>query len=84
MDLERLFCENMCFFDPVSYDQWPNEHKGDIDIFSDTKYQERFPRLIEELDKYPESIVDKRFDHNLLKEVKRVEENNDALFEMVF
>ena len=82
LDLERLFCENMCFFDPVSYDQCPNEHKGDIAIFSDTKYQQRFPQLIEELEKYPEFIVDKTFNHNLLKELKRVEENNHALFEM--
>ena len=82
LDLERLFCENMCFFDPVNYDQCPYEHKGDIAIFSDTKYQQRFPQLIEELEKYPEFIVHKTFDHNLLKQVKRVENDNHALVEM--
>ena len=82
LDLERLFCENMCFFDPVNYDQCPNEHKGDIAIFSDKKYQQSIPGLSEELDKYPEFIVEKTFDHSLLKEVKRIEKDNHALFEM--
>jgi hypothetical protein len=82
LDLERFLCENMCFFDPINYDQCPNEHKGDIAIFSDIKYQQSVPTLIEELDKYPEFIVDKTFNHNLLKEVKRVENNSHALFEM--
>ena len=82
VDLERLFCENMCFFDPVNYDQCPNEHKGDIAIFSDTNYQKSVSNLAEELDKYPELIADKTFDHNLLKEVIKVEKNNHALLEM--
>ena len=72
----------MCFFDPVNYDQCPNEHKWDIAIFSDKKYQQSVPGLSEELDKYPEFIVDKTFDHSLLKEVKRIEKDNHALFEM--
>ena len=58
----------MCFFDPVNYDQCPNEHKWDIAIFSDKKYQQSVPGLSEELDKYPEFIVDKIFDYSLLKE----------------
>ena len=80
--LERLFCENMCFYDHVNYDQCPNEHKGDIAIFSDINYQKSVPKLAEELDKYPELIADKTFDHNLLKEVMKVENNNHALLEM--
>ena len=72
----------MCFFDPVNYDQCPNEDKGDITIFSDINYQKSVPKLAEELDKYPKLIADKTFDHNLLKEVMKVENNNHALLEM--
>ena len=36
-DLQRLFCKNMCFFDPEMYGKCTYEfqHNGDISLFSD-------------------------------------------------
>lgn len=82
LDLERLFCEHMCFFDPANYDDCPNQHMGDIAIFGDENYQRKVLNLDEELDKYPELMDIKTFDHVLLKEVKVVENDNHAVIEM--
>ena len=54
LDLERLFCENTCFLDPENYESCPNIHTGDIAIFGNKNFQEKIPKLYEELEKYPE------------------------------
>ena len=82
LDLERLFCENTCFLDPENYDSCPNVHTGDISIFGDRDFQQKVQNLDDELDKYPELILDKSFDDILLKEVKCVQRDGRALVEM--
>ena len=44
LDLERLLCEHVCFFDPEKYEECPNEknHLGNISIFSDDQFQKKF------------------------------------------
>ena len=37
-DLQRLFCKNMCFFDPKLYGHCPYDHDGDISIFNNNTY----------------------------------------------
>ena len=82
LDLERLFCENTCFLDPENYDSCPNDHKGDISIFGDRSYQTKVLNLDSELDKYPEFLHEKSFDHFLLKNVRSVQSDNQAILEM--
>ena len=33
LDLEKLFCSDVCFFDPEYYDECPHEHNGQFEIF---------------------------------------------------
>ena len=82
LDLERFLCQNMCFFDPENFDQCPIKHEGDIAIFSDEHYQSTINNFKVEIEKYPEFIHNKTFDHVLLKEVSSVEKDNRALSEM--
>ena len=82
IDLERYLCENMCFFDPILYDDCPNSHKGDIAIFNSKTFQATFPGFQEEIQKYPEFQVTQTFDDEILKEVSIVEHNQTAVVEM--
>ena len=82
LDLQKLICPNTCFHDPELYDNCPNNHTGDIATFADTSYQETFGNLIEELEKYPEFLKHKAFNHELLKSVPIVEHNRVAVVEM--
>ena len=82
LDLERLFCENTCFLDPENYDSCPNVHTGDISIFGERHFQQKVKNLDDELDKYPEFILDKSFNDILLKEVKCVQRDGRALVQM--
>ena len=54
IDLERLLCENICFFDPEIYGNCPSNHEGDIKVFGEEIYQQRFDNFKEEIEKYPE------------------------------
>ena len=38
IDLQRLFCEYICFHDPELYDNCPNDHTGDIAVFADETF----------------------------------------------
>ena len=82
IDLQRLFCEFICFHDPELYDNCPNDHTGDIAVFADETYQNSFPNFNEEIEKYPEFLNNKSFDHQLLKNVNIVEHNRVAKMEM--
>ena len=84
VDLERLFCEHVCFFDPEKYGECPNEHEdqGNISIFSDIEYQERFHGFVEEIEKYPEFQVNKTFDTQILEDIDIIEHNKTAILEM--
>ena len=79
-DLERLLCSNVCFFDPEMYGQC--DHKGDISQFGDEEYQSRFPGFKDEIERYPEFQVDKSFDSDVLKQVRKVEHDKTAVVEM--
>jgi hypothetical protein len=79
-DLERLLCTNMCFFDPKLYGEC--DHQGDISLFSDEEYQNRFPGFKEEIEKFPDFQVDKSFDSEILKQVRKVEHDKTAVVEM--
>ena len=82
LDLERLFCEYTCFLDPDNYESCPNNHTGDISIFGDRKFQEKIKHLDDELEKYPELINDKSFNSDILKNVRCIQKDNEALLEM--
>ena len=84
IDLERLFCEHLCFFDPDKYGDCPNEqyHKGEISIFSDIGYQKQFDGFDNEIERYPEFQGNKSFDFKILKEIERIEHDKIALREM--
>ena len=82
IDLERLFCENICFFDPELYDSCPCKHEGDIKIFGKEEYQKKFDGFSEEIEKYPEFQWKKSFDSDILKNVKIVELDEPAVLEM--
>ena len=82
LDLQKLLCNNICFFDPELYFDCPNTHTGDIAVFADESYQEYFPNLREELEKYPEFQNNKSFNHQILKDVAIVEHERAANIEM--
>ena len=84
VDLKRLFCEHVCFFDPEKYGECPNEHEhqGNMSIFRDIEYQERFHGFVEENEKYPEFQVNKTFDTQILEDIDIIEHNKTAILEM--
>lgn len=84
LDLERLLCEHICFFDPEKYGECPNEkdHMGNISIFSDAQYQNKIDGFHTEIENYPEFEVDKSFDFELLQNTHRVEHDKTALQHM--
>ena len=82
IDLERLLCEHICFFDPELYQDCENNHTGDIAVFGDEIYQGSFPNFTDEIEKYSEFQNNKSFDHLLLKELKIVEHDDVALIQM--
>ena len=57
VDLEKLLCDNMCFFDPEFFDECPNKHAGDISVFSDKNYQDSFANFKAEIENYPEFLI---------------------------
>ena len=81
-DLQKLFCDNICFHDPELFDHCPNNHTGDIAIFADKAYQQSFPNLEDELEKYPEFLSHTSFNHQILKSVPLVEHDQVAVVEM--
>ena len=84
LDLERLLCEHICFFDPEKYDECPNEqdHRGNIAIFSENEYQQKFDGFETEIEKYPEFQFCKSFDYELLENTERIEHDRAAICEM--
>ena len=70
----------MCFLDPKLYGEC--DHQGDISVFSDEEYQSRFPGFKEEIEKFPDFQVDKSFDSEILKQVRKVEHDKTAVVEM--
>ena len=82
VDLERLFCENICLFDPEMYGDCPFKHEGDIKIFGEETFQQRFEGFIDEIEKYPEFQLSKTFDSDMLRSVHRVEHDIRANHEM--
>ena len=81
-DFEKLFCPNICFFDPELFDDCPEEHKGDLNIFGDEEYQARFEGFKKEIEKYPEFQFNKSFNIEVFKEVTMVEKDRTAVREM--
>ena len=83
-DLQRLFCKNMCFFDPELHGNciFEYQHDGDIAIFSDVDYLYDHEGFKEEIEKYPEMQFNLGFDHQLLKRVKQIEKFRNSLLEM--
>ena len=73
LDLERLLCENTCYLDPENYESCPNNHSGDISIFGDREFQQKIKNLDDELEKYPEFIINKSFNSKILKEVSCIQ-----------
>ena len=82
LDLERLFCEHVCFFDPEKYENCSNEHTGNIAIFCNSQYQQIFDGFEEEIEKYPEFQDDKLFDFDVLENTRIIEHNLTAVREM--
>ena len=82
LDLERLLCENTCYLDPENYESCPNNHSGDISIFGDREFQQKIKNLDDELEKYPEFIINKSFNSKILKEVSCIQKDSEALIEM--
>ena len=83
-DLQRLFCKNMCFFDPEMYGKCTYEfqHNGDISLFSDVDYLNDHVGFKEEIKRYPEMQFNLGFDFELLKTAKRIEKYRNTLLEM--
>ena len=82
LDLERLLCENTCFLDPENYESCPKNHTGDISVFGNREFQEKIKHLDEELEKYPEFLNDKSFNSQIIKNVRCVQKDSEALLEM--
>ena len=82
LDLERLFCPNVCFFDPKYYDDCSYKHYGDFEIFAQIEFQSKFEGFLSEIELYPEFQEDKSFNIQLLKESERIENENDSTLEM--
>ena len=82
LDLERLFCPQVCFFDPKYYDDCPYNHNGDIAIFAQSEYQSRFEGFLCEIEQYPEFQKNKSFNFQVLKESERIEIDNLTILEM--
>ena len=82
LDLEKLFCENVCFFDPSFYDDCHLQHTGDISIFGDENFQARFQGFKQEIEKYPEFQINKSFNSDVLKDKTLIEHDTTAVREM--
>ena len=82
LDLEKLFCSDVCFFDPEYYDECPHEHNGQFEIFGNVEYQARFVGFNEEIEKYPEFQKNKSVDFQILRASEKIETNQLALHEM--
>lgn len=82
MDLQRLLCKNMCFFDPKLYDNCSYDHDGDISLFSKSTYLASFEGFKEEIEKYPEMQLEKDFNVELLKQTNQIEKNKNSIMEM--
>ena len=82
LDLERLFCPLVCFFDPKYYDDCPYEHSGDFEIFGQIEYQSQFDGFNSEIELYPEFQEDKSFNAEILKESEHIENESASNFEM--
>ena len=80
LDLQRLLCHNVCFFDPEIYGEC--EHDGNIDLFNDVEYQNSYEGFKLEIEKYPDFQVEKSFDSTILKEVRIIEHDKTAVREM--
>ena len=81
-DLQRLFCKNMCFFDPKLYGHCPYDHDGDISIFNNNTYLATFKGFKEEIEKYPEMQFDKKFNVEILKQTNNIEKFKKPITEM--
>ena len=79
-DIERLLCDNICFFDPELYGEC--EHSGDINLFAREYFQARFPGFQDEIEKYPDFQIDKSFNGDILKEVRIIEHDKLAAVQM--
>merc|ERR1711954_128889 len=77
-----LLCENNCFLDPENYESCPNNHTGDISVFGDREFQMKIKNLDEELEKYPEFMNNKSFNSQIIKNVRCVQRDSEALIEM--
>ena len=82
LDLEKLFCSDVCFFDPEYYDQCSHEHNGQPEIFGNAEYQARFSGFNEEIEKYPEFEKNKSVDFQILRASEKIETNQLAIREM--
>ena len=82
LDLERLFCDHVCFFDPELYDNCTFKHTGNIEIFSKSEYQNRFRGFKQEIEKYPEFQNNKSFNVDILLEAEIIEYDKTAVREM--
>ena len=82
IDLQRLLCRKLCYFDPKLYGNCMIDHNGDIALFGNEIYQNSFPNFKNEIEKYPEFMGNKSVDTSILKSVKVVEKDRVALVEM--
>ena len=82
LDIERLLCPYVCFFDPEKYDNCSQKHRGTVSVFGEAEYQSQFVGLITELEKYPEFHKTKSFDAQILQESSWIENDKTALCEM--
>ena len=80
LDLQRLLCKDVCYFDPELYGEC--SHGGGIELFHDEEFQNTFQGFKEEIEKYPEFQVDKSFNSEILNEVRIVEHDKKAVMEM--
>lgn len=82
LDIERLLCPYVCFFDPEKFYNCRQKHQGDVTIFGDAEYQSQFEGFIDEIEKYPEFHKTKSFNAQILKESNWIENNKLELCEM--
>ena len=82
LDIERLLCPYVCFFDPEKYDTCSQKHHGIVNVFGEAEYQSQFVGFITEIEKYPEFHNNKSFDAQILQESSWIENDRTALCEM--
>ena len=81
--LQKLFCEEVCFFDPELYESCSHNHNGDVAQFGDKEFQARFDGFEHEIEKYPEFQCDTSFDSEVLRNTSiKLDYNAEAVNEL--